>query len=752
MALAELEYWSNYPQAGGVRLGALYPLASCTMTEAIDGSDECQLSGPDSVLRVVTRGMVIRATDAVGRLREHRIRSRKRTLGDGMRTLIGISPRDELGRVGPITQTVGGVTSIDIAGSRTITGWWTDIVQPFLAAKGYSWFILGTVSYTAPVIIPASTTGYSPLSWLRQVETLTGIETRVRRVSDTQYAIDFLTAIGSTAPIIGVATSRNLVELAETEEDDGQVSAVMPLGDTVDGKRATLGENAWKLGTIPGSAPYWVPLTDPDGGAGPIAFDSQFGTGSTSQGAYLLLKDATVLQVQDSRASDNAVLLSATTGLTAGDLVQFVKDSSATRLLELTNPALTVRNAKVGDFTGRGERNLVRDGVFSAWTDIQTPTFWTARSSAWLQRYPRTNPTTLSCSATRLGTPDSGVTWNSITITGAPANFIFYRDDYLVLGATQARVRAAAQMNGSGTGTVLIDAASLASGTLACSLWSTILTRPTAFPNDGTTNDLLRFGEFSTIGSAGFGGSGFGMGTPSGQLDANLLHAEALIYKVKYVAGLSAVYAAAAFTCISNSASVSNLDSGGSPTDDPSLIYTRKLPGIVIHKNGVNTATGYAIASTTLPANSTAHYSLACSTTISADTQIMLRCFPAASTGNGVTTYLRWATVWLASSTNPGPISDSAKGNLLWQRANRELVARVLSVRSLTVTLRELATVVGYVPAAESITLGGTLTLDDLGISVRVVAVTFDLLDPQNTRVTLDSRPPSLVRYLAERV
>lgn len=746
MALAELEYWSNYPQAGGVRLGALYPLVSCTMSEAIDGSDACEITGPDAILKNVTRGMVVRGLDSVGRLRAYRIRSRKRQLGNGLRTLLGISPRDELGRVGPITQTVAGVTSIDIAGTRTISGWWTDLVSPYLTAKGYSWFILGTVDYTAPVIVEVSATGYSPLSWLRTIEDKTGVETRIRYVSDTQYAIDFLTKVGATAPVIGVAASRNLVELAETEEDDGQVSAIMPLGDTVDGKRATLGENAWKLGTIPGSAPFWVPLADPDGGAAPIAIDSQFGTGASSQGAYLLLKDATLLQVQDSRASDSAVLLSATTGLTVGDLVQVVKDSSATRLLELTNPTITLRNAKVGDFSGRGERNLARDGTFGAWGSLTSPTYWTPRSMSFAQRYARSSASTLSASASRLGTPDGGTTWNSISVTGAPAGFIFFNDDLLNMGGTTVRVRAVATMDGSGAGTVLIDAVGMTAGTKSLAFYTTtgFYTRPNAFPDDGVLNDVIRYSDKNNI------PSGWGSGTIASMLDANISNLESTVFKAKYVPGYAAVYAAAAFTVVAQGAT-SNLDSGSTPTNDPTLAYTRRLPGIVIHKNLTNSPTGYAIAGAGLAAGDTGHYTLACATTITADTNLTLRCFPAAGPINYATTYLRWATVWLASTTNPGPISDSAKGNLLWQRSNRELLARVLGVRSLSVTLRELATVVGYVPSAESITLGGTLTLDDLGISVRVVAVTFDLLDPQNTVVTLDSRPPSLVRYLAER-
>ena len=119
--------------------------------------------------------------------------------------------------------------------------------------------------------------------------------------------------------------------------------------------------------------------------------------------------------------------------------------------------------------------------------------------------------------------------------------------------------------------------------------------------------------------------------------------------------------------------------------------------------------------------------------------------------GGNVSTFVRWATLWIGSGETPPPLGDAANANGLWQKANRELIARALGVRTIRLTLRDLSAVLGYSVTAERLTLGGEVLVEDLGLPLRVIAITYDLLDPQNTQITVDSRPASLVRYLAER-
>jgi hypothetical protein len=587
------------------------------------------------------------------------------------------------------------------------------------------YFVLGTVEYAAPVEVTVESNGYSPLSLLKVLEDKTGYELRVRRNGETQYAIDFVKNIGSSALVGRVAVGLNLVELAEVEEDDGLVSAILPLGDALE-VRATLGENAWLAGTVPGSAPYWIPLTDPVGGASPIQFDGQFGTASTAQPAYLLLKDATTLQITDSRKSDSAVLVAAATGLATSDLVQIVKDTSANRLLELTNPQISPRNAKVGDFTGRGERNLVRDGLFNEWTDDVTPKYWTAAgatpATVIARKYPRNSPVPDAIFGQVSVSIFGGNTVTQVEYKGAtPGTKIFggepiQADTYNLVIRTSVGVHT---VDGTGTGILLVNSYYIATA-ITINLDITLKSsssRPASFPDDGLSQSY----------AALITGNPYTGSIPA----ATNSRLQSLPYKVKYVAGLSAITASVGFTYKATS---------GSGQGAMALIDTA---------TGANgTVLGGIVSSLTWAGDAVAHETLACSISIVADKTLAIGVY----SNSNLWTYVRWAMLSLGSATVPPPVGDSPAANKLWQRANRELAARLMGVRSITVTLRELAGVIGYIPSAETLVLGGSIYLTDLQTSVRVISILYDLFDFANTKVTLDSRPASLVRYLTEKI
>ena len=728
--LSELEYWSDYAAAGGRALGAIAPVFACTMGVAVDGSDECRLEAPAAVLSPVQRGHVIRGVDALGVVREYRVRTRARTLGAPTRTVTGLSPRDELARAGAITQTLGGITSVDVAGAYTPTQWLDTIILPFLAAKGLGYFVRGTMDYTGVVDLVAQANGYTPLSMLLAIQSALGGEIRVRRVGETQYAIDHVVKIGAGAPVVPVGTARNLRELQETEDDEGIVSAITPLGLTPTGEalRATLGENAWTAGTPLGAGPYWVPLTDPGGGDPPIAFDNQFGTGG--QAAYLLLKDATTVPITGSRKSDSAVQVASLTGITAGDLVQLVADSAGNRLIELTNPDISPRNAKVADLTLRGERNLARNGRFDSWVNANEATHWAPGGSSSTNvkgsRYPRN--AALAWSGTITANYNAGTTYNTVSYTGlAPGAVLLSREVLRITNGVQTVDCTIAdsvglhEADGSGAGTVAVNnftpAVSFTSG-MAVSGVS--LRRPSGFPTEGPAQAYALY-LTGTANSA-----------PPVASNARL---QSLPFKVKYLTGFGTVRAAVGYTYRSLSAT-------GAVTAAAALVDT-----VTGAPNGTLLATVSSAAS--FSAAGTIHETLACAASIVADRTLALALYNHATADVGV--FARWATLWIGSGETPPPLADAPFANGLWQKTNRELVARALGVRSIRLTLRDLSAVLGYMITAEQLTLGGDVLVEDLGLRLRVVAITYDLLDPQNTQIVVDSRPASLVRYLEER-
>lgn len=734
--LSELEYCSDYAAAGGRALGAIAPVIACTMGVAVDGTDECRVEAPAAVLSPVLRGHVIRGVDALGVVREYRVRTRARTLGAPTRIVTGLSPRDELARAGVITQTIGGITSVDVAGAYTPTQWLDTIILPFLASKGLGYFVRGTMDYTGVVELVAQANGYTPLSMLLAIQSAMGGEIRVRRVGETQYAIDHVVKIGAGATVVPVGTARNLRELQETEDDEGLVSAITPLGLTPTGEalRATLAENAWAAGTPLGAGPYWVPLTDPGGGDAPIAFDDQFGTGG--QAAYLLLKDATTVQITGSRQSDSAVQVASLTGLTAGDLVQLVADSAGNRLIELTNPDITPRNAKVADLTLRGERNLARNGRFDAWVSANEATHWAPGGSSSTNvkgsRYPRnasTADSSASFSATTSVAYAAGVAQTTLTYTGATPGRILLAGEKVRLAVensggilvTIAATVGVHVVDGTGAGTVAVSSYT---PPVAYDVGRTITLaeglRPSGFPAEGTAQaDALYL-------------TGTANSNPPVASNARL---QSLPFTVKYLAGFGTVRAAVGYTyrCRSGAGAVS--------------AAAAILDTVTGAPNGTVLATVVSAAS--FSAAGTMHESLACAASVVADKTLALALYT--SPNAAIAVFARWATLWIGSGETPPPLGDAPFANGLWQKTNRELLARALGVRSIRLTLRDLSAVLGYLVSAEQLTLGGDVLVEDLGLQIRVVAITYDLLDPANTQIVVDSRPASLLRYLAER-
>jgi len=730
--LAELEYWSDYAAAGGRSLGAIFPVVACTMGVAVDGTDECSVEAPTAVLAPVQRGHVIRGVDALGVVREYRVRTRSRTLGAPTRTVTGLSPRDELARAGAITQTIGGITSVDVAGAYTPTQWLDDIILPFLAAKGLGYFVRGTMDFPGVVELTAQGTGYTPLSMLLAIQSDQGGEIRVRRVGETQYAIDHVVKIGAGATVVPVGTARNLRDLQETEDDEGLVSAIAPLGLTPSGEvlRATLGENAWTIGTPTGAGPFWVPLSDPAGGDAPNAFDNQFGTGG--QPAYLLLKDATTVQITGSRQSDSAVQVASLTSITVGDLAQIVADAAGNRLIELTNPEIAPRNAKVADLTLRGERNLARNGRFDDWTNPNLAAHWTAGGGAGtplLSRYPRnanTSNTAAAFTGTTTAALTAGVAITSLAYTGATPGQVLLSGEVLRVASdtaqpflvTIAPAVGVHVVDGTGAGTVAISsftpAISYSSGR---PIVMETNRRPNAFPNEGTAQ---AFAAYLT-----------GTTNSNPPVAANV-RMQSLPFRVKYLTGFGTVRAAVGYTYRALTASGAVLSA---------LAIVDTVTGA---PNGTILATATSAAS--FSAAGTSHETLACAASIVADRTLALALY-----AGTVATFPRWASLWIGSGETPPPLGDAPFANGLWQKANRELIARALGVRSIRLTLRDLSAVLGYLVSAEQLTLGGDVLVEDLGLQLRVVAITYDLLDPQNTQIIVDSRPASLVRYLAER-
>lgn len=734
------ELWSDWPCAGGVRLGAL-TMARCTYSDAIDNSDALNATVLDDARAQPALRRVVMVTDTAGVVRGYRLAAAGRTRTDRFWTIRGASAITDLASYGLVRTISGGLTAYAVGGRYTATEFIDTFVLSNLSADGASHWARGTVDTTGYETITAPDTGWTRLEWCKAIADRFGLELRVRFNGSTSILIDLVARVGSSATAVHVAFGKNLIRLQDDQDDGELATAITVLGTVAEGATvpADIGDNAWEIGTIPGSAPYWIPLTDPAGGAGPVAFASQFGTASGSQGAYLLRSDGGTTQITDSRITpDNAVLVAATTGLTAGHHVGIVADSSATRLTELRAPNVARLHRTDRLEEARGERNLLRNALLLNWADVFTPALWTAQGGTLnVGEYPRDTPATLSSIVTN-GAQLAGA--GGINFRGAPANARFYSGEYLVAAATPYRVgNVVAVADGAGVGSIVF-----ASGTLPAPIADgqpiTFLgqapKRPTSFPTERDANNLLRFLN-----------NGSGTWPPS----ATSLRMQSEAFTVKFIAGpLAQVSAAVAYSMHNGSgAAVGNLDAGAAITEEATLVATRRLPGVMIRNNSTAARLAYGLCTQQIANDTTQEETASCSATLTADTTIDVCLLPGAS--DTIFNGARWSTVWLGPTTGVLPYPGSW-ANLLWQRGNRAIGARDLGTRQIACTLRDLSRAAGYSLTREQLVLGGDIVLDDLGITVRLLRITFDALNLDNPELQLDAMPTRLKQFLAERV
>jgi hypothetical protein len=119
---------------------------------------------------------------------------------------------------------------------------------------------------------------------------------------------------------------------------------------------------------------------------------------------------------------------------------------------------------------------------------------------------------------------------------------------------------------------------------------------------------------------------------------------------------------------------------------------------------------------------------------------------------HGLPLFVRWATLTIGPQPDV-PFIIGSHANRLWLTGSR--VAERLSRDRVgyVIRYRDLAYLDEYTLEDERLTLGGMIRLvsRERGIDTeaRVVQIRTDLLDPDNSEIVLDTRPPKLTRLLA---
>lgn len=696
------------------RLGAIHVPAG-EYGVVIDGSDSCDLTVVPDTRTVIDLRSVIRITDARSVVREYRVQSVSRDrLNSALITVRGLAPLADLGTAGLVRRLVSGVVRYGVSDRLPLDEWITQHVLTNLADDELSWLGLGSVATNPLVSLTVPDTGWTRLQLLRELVSAAGTELRLRRDGEQGYLID-VGPIGASAAVVPATWGHNLFGL-QTIGNDGDLATAITILRRSEGEVSNgIAENAWRIVSVAGSAPWWVELADPAGREPPIAFDNQ------CVGNWLLLSDASTVEILESRAIDSSVRVASSAGLVVGEHVQTVLDAAATRLTELSTPVdvpgRRLHRVEVVDTEpGQSGRNLLRNALFLDWTDTWTPLLWTLEGGlVAVAEYPRDSVTTSPPGLVLNGTITSGGT--GIPIRGAPAGFGAYVWESFDVagdpgsgrpGFTGYVANSAVFADGLGQlGVVTINAAPSGGYTWPDGTPVTFNpARPAALPVERDVNNLLRFCA-STIDSS----------SPYPSPSGRRLQSEPVT--VKYVSALPYLVARAAFSTNSDCA--------------------------------IRLSTGEGMSSTSGGAR---HEVLSVSRHLTGDATVSLSLYGNRSVGaTNIYTLARWVTLGLSATPESDQLPyPGSWDNLLWQRGNRNLVARALSVQQISVTLADLATLAGYSLSRDQFVLGGAVELAEGRVPARITAITLDAVDPTSVRVTLDARPASLVRLLAERL
>lgn len=200
---------------------------------------------------------------------------------------------------------------------RTPSNIWTYYVIPNCP----SWVGSGTINPTTTIpSLPVSrlTPGALALAvrdYLRGIDV--GCDVRLRRNGTTNYLLDLVTQVGASANTPVFHPSVALTTLKERTDVATQATRVLVKGATdPTGLPGILGRARWVVGTPSGNT---LPLTDPNGGSSPVAFDNQWVNG------YLLrVKTGATFPITSSSASGGSVTCSGgISTIAAGEYVEF---------------------------------------------------------------------------------------------------------------------------------------------------------------------------------------------------------------------------------------------------------------------------------------------------------------------------------------------------------------------------------------------------------------------------------------------
>lgn len=362
-ALLRIEVWDDLECAGGSPLAVLRDWETATEVWRLDGREELtvEMSRLDPAFSKVQEERVLRLVYEDGGAEEFDVRQPQDAKeGDGglTVTLKCQSPRYRLGHNSELMERV---EANGLARQRFTLQSRTPQAHLSRALDfAPSYFTVGTVDPTDPLTLTYELD--TPLEAAQRIAEEAGAELEVERNGATDYLVHLRSQRGVSGDTPYLRTDRNVRRLRHETDSREQATRVYPVGAGPKVAAANMSDHAFEVASVSGTD---VQLAEDDGRR-PIRFDDQL------DGLYLEKPGGALTQVSDTRESDQTVVVVDASGLAAGDLVTFRRDSAGADLTFLEHPVGVATYGTKSDRLSRDDvpavDNLVRNPALDDWT------------------------------------------------------------------------------------------------------------------------------------------------------------------------------------------------------------------------------------------------------------------------------------------------------------------------------------------------------------------------------------------------
>lgn len=362
--------YDDLPQAGGALLGVVGPWLALSDTRRTDGDD--RLEGTIAANAVgasdIAKGVCLQVTTPDNVVTEWIVMQVRDDLASDRLTISALAARVWLAE----QVLVRSGTDTTLSGSGTVTA----VATALLATDEWpSWVILGTVSIEPTISYTwtqanglAAVLGIASAADASEEAALAGDTVRFafRRVSATQYALDFLTTAVAGSPVL--AQGKNVTSFAIRDDRTQQATALYP----VNTGGATIEEAMFAVRTVASNTfdvRDWAYRDD----FLAIAFDDQW------VGYYAVAPDGTTSIITSSDAATQQITVADATAWGAGNnaTVRFSAESGGTPTLAIVDTAaIGRRNQVLSGGAWSAKINWLPNSRFDEWNSSTIVKDW----------------------------------------------------------------------------------------------------------------------------------------------------------------------------------------------------------------------------------------------------------------------------------------------------------------------------------------------------------------------------------------